>query len=100
MKTVLCSAAIFAAVVVSATAQSQPGLPTEDAILEMASRIVIDQYKTSSCEDLRTKKGAPPSGIIAQGVSFMRDHPSTRIKFINLIAAPVANRMFECGMIP
>lgn len=100
MKTVLASAAIFVAVSASAMAQTPPGPPPEDAILEMVSGIVIDQYKTSSCEDLRTKKGAPPSEIIAQGMAFMRDHPATRIKFINMIAAPVANRMFECGMIP
>jgi hypothetical protein len=33
-------------------------------------------------------------------VRFLRENPQMRAAFIDRIAAPVANRMFDCGMIP
>jgi len=33
-------------------------------------------------------------------VQTLRNDPHMRIVFINKIAAPVVNKMFECGMIP
>ena len=33
-------------------------------------------------------------------VNMLRNDPHMRIVFINKIAAPVVNKMFECGMIP
>jgi hypothetical protein len=31
---------------------------------------------------------------------FLHSDPQMRTLFINKVAAPVANKMFECGMIP
>jgi hypothetical protein len=30
----------------------------------------------------------------------LRNKPAMRLAFINRVAAPIANKMFECGMIP
>jgi hypothetical protein len=30
----------------------------------------------------------------------MRNDPERRAAFINKVAAPIANKMFECGMLP
>jgi len=30
----------------------------------------------------------------------LRSEPAMRLAFINRVAAPVANKLFECGMIP
>ncbi len=33
-------------------------------------------------------------------IQFLRGDAQMRAEFINRIAGPVANKMFECGMIP
>jgi hypothetical protein len=33
-------------------------------------------------------------------VQKLRNEPQMRLAFINRVAAPIANKMFECGMIP
>jgi hypothetical protein len=33
-------------------------------------------------------------------IQLLRNDPQMRAAFINKIAAPIANKMFECGMIP
>ena len=85
---------------VSATAQTPPELPPDGPMLEMVAGMVIQKYKASSCEDLKTKRGEPPAEVVGAAVAFLRSNPSLRVKFINKVAAPVANRMFDCGMIP
>ena len=77
-----------------------PEMPPDGPILEMVAGMVIQKYKSSSCEDLKAKKGEPPAEVIGAAVAFLRDHPAVKLKFINKVAAPVANKMFDCGMIP
>ncbi len=69
-------------------------------MLEMVAGMVIQKYKSSSCDDLKAKKDEPPAEIVAAAVGFLRSNPSLRVKFINKVAAPVANKMFDCGVIP
>ena len=33
-------------------------------------------------------------------LDYLRNDAQARVAFINRIAAPVANKMFECGMFP
>jgi len=33
-------------------------------------------------------------------IQSLRQNPQMRTAFINHVAAPLANKMFECGMIP
>jgi hypothetical protein len=35
-----------------------------------------------------------------EAVNFLRNDPQMRRMFIDRVAAPIANKMFECGMIP
>jgi hypothetical protein len=35
-----------------------------------------------------------------EAIEFLRNDSQARIFFINKIAAPVLNKMFDCGMIP
>jgi hypothetical protein len=67
----------------------------------MADKIV-QKYQTASCEQLWMKKEqhAPPSAEEQRAIGIMRNDPQMRTEFINRIAAPIANKMFECGMIP
>ena len=69
-------------------------------ILDMVASKVIQKYQTSSCEQLWEKKGQPKSPEEEKAVNFLRNDPQARTAFINQIAGPVVNKMFECGMIP
>jgi hypothetical protein len=69
-------------------------------ILDMVANKVIQKYQSSSCEQLWQKKGGPKSPEEQRAVQFLRNDPQARAAFIDKIAAPIANKMFECGMIP
>ena len=63
---------------------------------------IVEKYQSSTCEQLWQKKTehAPPSMEEQRAVGILRNDPQMRAEFINKIAAPIANKMFECGMIP
>jgi hypothetical protein len=69
---------------------------------EVAGR-VVQKYQGSSCEQLwqqRAKNGQPKPPREQQALQMLRDDPQMRAMFIDKVAAPIANKMFECGMIP
>jgi hypothetical protein len=72
--------------------------PVMDAI---ASKIV-QKYQTSTCEQLWVSKSQkkPPSQEEQKAIAMLKADPQMREAFIGKIAAPIANKMFECGMIP
>lgn len=73
-------------------------------IMQKVAQKVIQKYQTSSCEQLAMEKSQPPSGEKAEMeqrvVQLLQNDPQMRTAFINLVAAPIANKLFECGMIP
>ena len=69
-------------------------------ILDMVANKVITKYQTASCEQLWAQKGQPKSPEEQKAVQFLRNDPQARQAFINQIAGPVVNKMFECGMVP
>ncbi|HJY84850.1 MAG TPA: hypothetical protein VKK81_27685 [Candidatus Binatia bacterium] len=81
-------------------ASAQPQYP----IMEKIAQKVIQKYQTSSCQQLAQAKSQPPSGQKAEmeqrAVELLRKDPQMRTAFLNQVAAPIANKLFECGMIP
>jgi hypothetical protein len=69
-------------------------------ILDMVAGRVIQKYQTSSCEQLWQKKSEPKSMEEQRVIGLLQNDPQMRTAFINQVAAPIANKMFECGMIP
>ena len=71
-------------------------------IMDKIANKVIQKYQTSTCEQLWQKKSAktPPSPEEQKAIQVLKGDPQMREAFINKIAAPIANKMFECGMIP
>jgi hypothetical protein len=73
-------------------------------VLDEVAGKVIQKYQGSSCEQLwqekAQKQGRPKPPREQQAMQLLRDDPQIRAMFIDKIAAPVANKMFECGMIP
>ena len=72
----------------------------EYPIMNMLADQVIQRYQQSTCEQLWEKKGEPKSAREQEALQLLRNDPQMRAAFINKVAAPIANKMFECGMIP
>ena len=70
--------------------------PMMDAIANK----VIQKYQQSSCEQLATSKEEPKSPKEQEAIQILRDNPQMRTAFINKVASPIANKLFECRMIP
>jgi hypothetical protein len=69
-------------------------------LLDAAANKVIQKYQNSSCQQLWQERQQPRSEMQDRVVNFLRSDPQMRQMFIDRVAAPVANKMFECGMIP
>ena len=76
-----------------ASAQQHP-------LLDRVANKVVQKYQNSSCEQLWQERGQPKSQREQEAVNFLRSDPQMRAAFIDRVAAPIANKMFECGMIP
>ena len=71
-------------------------------VMDMIANKVIQKYQNSTCEQLWQQKAkkAPPSQQEQNAIQMLKSNPQMRAAFIDKIAAPVANKMFDCGMIP
>jgi hypothetical protein len=73
-------------------------------IMDKIAQKVIQKYQNASCEELAQKRMHPPEGQKAEMeqrvIQLLRTDPQMREQFINQVAAPIANKLFECGMIP
>jgi hypothetical protein len=72
-------------------------------ILDKVAAKVIQKYTSTPCEQLWQKKQAPPQPPSQQeqkAIQFLKSDPQMRAVFINKVAPPIANKMFECGLIP
>lgn len=72
----------------------------QGAILDMVADTVIQKYQSATCEQLWAAKAAPKSAREQEAIQFLKNDPQARTVFINKIAGPVINKMFECGMVP
>ena len=94
MTTSIRAATLVAALLVAGDAAAQ------GMLLDFAADKVIKKYQSSSCDQLKALKGEPPSEKEKMVIDFLRDDAQARKAFIDKIAAPVLNKMFECGLIP
>jgi hypothetical protein len=76
--------------------------PPQNPILDMVADKVIQKYQTSTCEQLWVKKSqkTPPSAEEQKVIGFLKSDPQMRTIFIDKVAPPIVNKMFDCGMIP
>ena len=107
MKAISRTFALIALLAVIASAPSASPQQSQYPILDKMAQKVIDKYRTTSCADLKAKKEAPKpaqSGEQAQMkqkvVMLLKSDPKMREHFLNMVAGPIANKMFECGMVP
>src|SRR5215472_11745310 len=89
----LVIASLFLVIIWGTHAQDQ------HPMLDQLANKVIQKYQTSSCQQLAQQKQEPPSPEKVKAVQFLKTDPTLRTYFINKIAGPIANKLFECGFI-
>lgn len=72
----------------------------QSLLVDMMAERVVQKYQQSTCEQLWEQRGKPKSAQEQELITLLRGDPQVRTAFINKIAAPLANKLFECGMIP
>ena len=69
-------------------------------LMNMVADKVIQKYQSASCEQLWAQKQQPKSEQEQRLMSLLKSDPQLRTAFMNKVAGPIANKMFDCGMIP
>jgi hypothetical protein len=76
-----------------ATAQQYP-------ILDMVANKVVQHYQVMSCQQLSQQRQEPKSPREEEMAQNLRNDPQMAQAFISKVAVPIANKLFECGLIP
>lgn len=90
------SAVMAAVLILSGGAASA----SDNPLLDMIAQSVIKKYQSSTCEQLWQQRNAPKSAEAKEFLQLLEKNPELRTEFINEVAAPVVNKMFECGLVP
>jgi cobalamin biosynthesis Co2+ chelatase CbiK len=69
-------------------------------ILNMVADRVIEKYNSATCEQVWQDKEKPKGEMEQRLIQMLRENPQMRQIFIDKVAAVVANKMFECGLVP
>lgn len=71
-------------------------------MLDKLADKVIAKYKATNCAELKAQKAEKkaPTPQEEKAIEFLKSDPKMRTYFLNRVAAPIANKMFDCGMIP
>ena len=73
-------------------------------IMDRVAGKVIEKYQASSCQQLWQEKaqgqGQPKPEMEQRAIQMLQQDPQMRQAFFNQVAAPIVNKMYECGMIP
>lgn len=84
------------------------GYPAANAqeypLLDKLAQHVVEKYQNASCQQLAAERGQRPTGRKAEveqrALAMLHSDANMRREFINRVSAPIANKLFECGMIP
>ena len=89
----LAAAVLASVATVAVNAQMGP-------VADQVANKVIQKYQSETCQQIAANKAAPPNDMQKKAVAQLRQDPQLRQAFLAKVAGPIANKMFECGMIP
>ena len=73
-------------------------------VMEKVAAKVVQKYQGTPCQQLVAEHGQKPTGqreqVEERAIQMLHQDPQMRQAFLNRVAGPIANKMFECGMIP
>jgi hypothetical protein len=79
-------------------------LAQPNPMMDQLAGKLVQKYQASSCQQIAEQRAHPPTGPLAEiqagFVHLLHENPGMRQEFLNRVAAPIANTLFKCGMIP
>ena len=94
----------FVTAVLIALAMAAGAAAQQFPMMDKITDHIIQKYQSSTCDQLWQDKlaaqGQPKSPEEQRVISMLKSDPQMRAAFIGKIAVPVADKLFECGMIP
>ena len=100
MRRILIAAALVCVAIGTLVAGQNGTYP----VMESIAKKVILKYQMSTCGELIASKQKAPTAAEAatmeKAIGELKKDPNMRKAFIDMVASPMANKMFECGMIP
>ena len=69
-------------------------------MLDNVANKVVQKYQGMSCEQLWAQKSQPKSAEEQRVMGLLKSDLAMRTEFLNRVAGPITNKMFDCGMIP
>ena len=104
MRRTLVVAALMCAVVGIAVGTAGARQPGTYPIAEAIAKKLIGKYQTATCQQLAADKQKVPTPTEAaqqeKAVKALKDDPKMKKAFLDTVAGPIANKMFDCGFIP
>jgi hypothetical protein len=88
-----------AVLAISALIVAGAAVAQQNMLLDFAADKMIQKFQTSTCEQLKAAKDAPQTDKAKEAKDFLQNDAQAREAFVKKVAAPVLNKMFECGMI-
>ncbi len=78
------------------------GVKGQYPVMDVVVNRIIQKYQTSTCEQLFLQRAQEkqPGPEEQKAIALLHGDPQMREAFIDKIAAPIANKMFACGMTP
>ena len=104
MRRILLVLCISGCLLIWASQMSQGQGTSQYPVADKIADKVIQHYQTSSCQQLQQEKQQPPTGEKAameqKVIQTLHQDPQMRKHFLDRIAGPIVNKLFECGFIP
>ncbi|HEY2172155.1 MAG TPA: hypothetical protein VGJ30_21220 [Candidatus Angelobacter sp.] len=69
-------------------------------MLDLVASTVVVKYQQATCEQLWNQKSQPKSAREREIIQMLRNDSEVRAAFMNQVAVPVVNKMFDCDMVP
>ncbi|MFO1394601.1 MAG: hypothetical protein U1F09_12625 [Steroidobacteraceae bacterium] len=69
-------------------------------MLDKVANKVIAKYQNSSCEQLFVQQNQPKSAEEQKFVQLLQSDPQLQQAFFAKVAAPIATKLFSCGLLP
>jgi hypothetical protein len=97
-------ACLIGGLVLSLSQLSRGQATSQYPIADKVADKLIQKYQMSSCQQLAMEKQQPrppqKEAMEQRVVQTLHEYPQLREYFLNRVAGPIVNKMFECGFIP
>lgn len=100
-----CAFAVAGAFVIASASLPARAQALADKVATNAAHAFVNKINGESCSDFaatmaKMKQNGSGSGTSSPMASKLKGNPQARTDFVNIVAAPLLNKMIDCNMMP